>query len=189
MTRAYGVASLRSRVRIPYGRLRETLAVCTEKRYICRVNPGAPLSSASRLLRDWASRGLYHFSTEKMVDELGVSLTAARSALRRLQEKGSVASPYRGFHVVVPPEHQRLGCLPADPFVPQLMERLDIPYYAGLLTAARYHGAAHQQPRVFQVVVPKNRPPIKRGLVHVAFAARRDARWKLWVNADLEPDL
>ena len=29
----------------------------------------------------------------------------------------------------------------------------------------------------------------KRGLVHVAFVARREARWKLWVNADLEPDL
>lgn len=55
------------------------------------------------------------------------------------------------------------------------MERLEIPYYAGLLTAARYHGAAHQQPQVFQVVVPKNRPPIECGLVHVAFVARHNA--------------
>ena len=86
-----------------------------------------------------------------------------------------MASPYRGFHVVIPPEHQRVGCLPADQFVPQLMERLEIPYYAGLLTAARYHGAAHQQPQVFQVVVPKNRPPIECGLVHVAFVARHNA--------------
>jgi predicted transcriptional regulator of viral defense system len=139
------------------------------------VNPEAPLSSASKLLRDWASHGLYHFSTEEMAAELGVSLTAARSALRRLKEKGLVASPYRGFHVVVPPEHQRVGSLPAEQFVPQLMERLDISYYAGLLTAARYHGAAHQQPQVFQVVVPKNRPPLECGLVHVSFVARHNA--------------
>jgi len=31
-----------------------------------------------------------------MADELGVSLTAARSALRRLEKEGLVASPYRG---------------------------------------------------------------------------------------------
>lgn len=128
----------------------------------------------SRLLRDWASRGRYHFSTEELAGQLGISLTAARSALRRLKTKGVVASPYRGFHVQVPPEHQRIGCLPAEQFVPQLMERLDVPYYAGLLTAARYHGAAHQQPQIFQVVVPKNRPPIECGLVHVSFVARHN---------------
>lgn len=139
------------------------------------MNPDTPLSSTSRLLRDWASRGRYHFSTEEMADELGVSLTAARSALRRLKKKRMVASPYRGFHVLVPPEHQRVGCLPAEQFVPQLMERLETPYYAGLLTAARYHGAAHQQPQVFQVVVPKNRPALECGLVHVAFVARHNA--------------
>jgi predicted transcriptional regulator of viral defense system len=139
------------------------------------VNASRGPASASRLLRDWASRGRYHFSTEELADELGVSLTAARSALRRLKKKGLVASPYRGFHVAVSPENQRLGCLPAEQFVPQLLERLGTPYYAGLLTAARYHGAAHQQPQVFQVVVPKNRPPIHCGLVQVSFVARHNA--------------
>ena len=85
-----------------------------------------------------------------------------------------MGTPYRGFHVAIPPEHQELGCLPAEQFVPQLMDRLGIPYYGGLLTAARYYGAAHQQPQVFQVVVPRNRPPIRCGLVEVAFVARRN---------------
>jgi predicted transcriptional regulator of viral defense system len=65
--------------------------------------------------------------------------------------------------------------LPPDQFIPQLMERLGTPYYAGLLSASRYHGAAHQQPQLFQVVVPKNRPPIRHGLVAVEFIARRNA--------------
>jgi len=110
-----------------------------------------------------------------MADELRVSLTAARSALRRLRRNGLAASPYRGFHVVVPPEYQRVGSLPAEQFVPQLMERLGVPYYAGLLTAARYHGAAHQQPQVFQAVVPKNRSSLHCGLVYVSFVARHNA--------------
>ena len=33
----------------------------------------------------------------------------------------------------------------------RLAATLGLPYYAGLLTAARYYGAAHQQPQVFQV--------------------------------------
>ncbi len=55
------------------------------------------------------------------------------------------------------------------------MERLGLCYYAALLTAGRYHGAAHQQPQVFQVVVAQNRPPIVCGQVRVAFVARRNA--------------
>lgn len=160
---------------MPRDRPPDSLDKSTERRYILRVKPEISPSSASRLLRDWASRGHYHFSTEELAEGLGVSLTAARSALRRLKKKGLVASPYRGFHVVVPPEHLRIGCLPAEQFVPQLMGRLGVPYYAGLLTAARYHGAAHQQPQVFQVVVPKNRPPIDSGQVHVSFVARHNA--------------
>ena len=46
--------------------------------------------------------------------------------------------------MVVPPEYRRLCCPPADRFVPQLMEHLGLAYYAALLTAGRYYGAAHQ---------------------------------------------
>lgn len=106
---------------------------------------------------------------------MGTSATATRAALRRLKAKGLIAAPYRGFHVIVPPEYQQLGCLPADQFVPQLMAHLGIPYYAGLLSAARYHGAAHQQPQLFQVVVPRNRPAIRCGRVMVEFVARHNA--------------
>ena len=123
-----------------------------------------------------AARGRYHFTTEQTASELGVSLTAARAALRRLRDRGAIATPFRGFHVVVPPEYLSLGCLPPEQFVPQLMEHLGVVYYAGLLGAARYHGASHQQPQLFQVVVPTNRPRIDCGQVHVAFTARRNAR-------------
>ena len=54
--------------------------------------------------------------------------------------KGEIGSPSRGFYVIVPSEYRRLGCLPADQFVPALMERRGIRYYVGLLSAAQYHG-------------------------------------------------
>ena len=139
------------------------------------MNQATDRRTAGRLVRDWAARGRYVFSTDEVVRELGVSNTAARAALRRLKAKGEIATPYRGFHLIVPPEYQSLGCLPPEQFVPQLLERLSVPYYAALLTAARYHGAAHQQPQSFQVVVPKNRPPIRCARVEVDFVARRNA--------------
>ena len=128
--------------------------------------------SAVSIIDDMAARGRHHFTTQEAASLLGSSVPAARAALRRLREKGRVAAPYRGFHVIVPPEYRRLGCLPADQLVPQLMGHLGLVYYAALLTAGRYHGAAHQQPQVFQVMVGKNRPAITCGEVRVAFAAR-----------------
>lgn len=120
-----------------------------------------------------AAQGQHHFAIAEMRGSLSISPAAAKLALLRLAKQGLVASPARGFYVIVPPEYRRLGCLPADQFIPQLMERLGLPYYAGLLSAAQYHGAAHHRPQEFQVVVAKNRRPIACGAVRVAFVARK----------------
>lgn len=133
-------------------------------------------SSAPRardVIADLAARGRYHFSSSELRSALGVSGAAARQALGRLAAKGEIASPARGFYVIVPPEYRRLGCLPADQFVPALMEHRNARYYVGLLSAAQYHGAAHHRPQEFQVVMERNRPPIVCGAVRVAFVARR----------------
>lgn len=119
-----------------------------------------------------AAKGKYHFTTGEAITALGVSTVAARAAIRRLREKSRIAMPFRGFHVIVPPEYRALGCLPADQFVPQLLEHLGMDYYAGLLTAASLYGAAHQAPMVFQAVVALNRPDIRCGRVRAEFVAR-----------------
>jgi predicted transcriptional regulator of viral defense system len=103
-----------------------------------------------------------------------VSLPAVRASLRRLKHRGEIANPHRGFHVIVPPEYRRLGCLPAEQFVPQLMESLSETYYVSLLSAAELHGAAHHRPQAFQVMLAANRKPIVCGQVRVQFIARRD---------------
>jgi predicted transcriptional regulator of viral defense system len=120
-----------------------------------------------------AADGQHHFTGEKIRAALGVSQAAAKLALYRLAKQGLVASPARGFYVIVPPEYHRLGCLPADQFIPALMEHLNLPYYAGLLSAAQYYGAAHHRPQAFQVVIPRNRRPIECGSVRVSFIARK----------------
>ena len=128
---------------------------------------------ASGLVADFAADGRYHFTAAEMRRLLGVSPAAARLALNRLANKGLVASPGRGFYVVVPPEYRRLGCLPAEQFVPAFMAHLDRRYYTALLSAAQFHGAAHHRPQTFQAALAGYRRPISCGKVAVSFITRR----------------
>lgn len=121
---------------------------------------------------EFGARGQYHFTSSEFRSALGVSAAAANQSLWRLTKRGEIASPGRGFYVVVPPEYRALGCLPADQFVPALMDHRGMPYYAGLLSAAQYHGAGHHRPQVFQVMVGKGRRPIRCGAVGVDFITR-----------------
>src|SRR6266581_1633070 len=113
-----------------------------------------PHVTAREYIADLAARGRYHFVSADAQSALGVS-------------------PARGFYVIVPPEYQALRCLPADQFIPDLMKRLDVSYYAGLLSAAQYHGAAHHRPQEFQVCLPAHRRPIQCGAVRVVFIVRK----------------
>lgn len=117
--------------------------------------------------------GRYFFTSEDASQRLGASRDAVKLALNRLRRKGEIASPGRGLYVIVPPEYRALGCLPADQFIPALMARAKAPYYAGLLSAAQYHGAAHHRPQEFQVMLGKARRPIECGKVRVVFYVRK----------------
>lgn len=138
-----------------------------------RVESELKHQSARSYIESLAATGRYHFSSRKLQEALDISADAARLALSRLARQKLVASPARGFYVIVPPEYRSLGCLPADQFIPEMMEQRGLPYYAGLLSAAQYYGAAHHRPQEFQVFVEKNRRPIKCGAVRVAFIARK----------------
>ncbi len=130
--------------------------------------------SAREYVADLAASGRYHFASTDAQSALGITATAAKLALNRLAKQEMIASPARGFYVIVPPEYRALGCLPADQFIPALMKQLNFPYYAGLLSAAQYHGAAHHRPQQFQVMLHANRRAIHCGKVDVTFVARKN---------------
>lgn len=129
---------------------------------------------AGKFIAELIAEGRYCFNAEEALNVFRSTTVATRAALRRLRHKGELAMPYKGFYVVVPPEYRKSGCLPASHFVPYLMEHLGEKYYAGLLSAAEYHGAAHQRPQVFQVIATKNKSGISCGDVRVEFIARKN---------------
>lgn len=132
------------------------------------------MSATANYIKDLLRRGKHHFTTQDAVQALKGDRRPVARALRRLISKGELASPQRGFYVVVPPQYQAVGCLPAEQFVPQLMESAGEPYHVGLLSAAQLLGAAHHRPQRFQVMVRKPRSSIECGKVRVDFHVRND---------------
>lgn len=101
------------------------------------------------------SQGRYTFTLKELKNEFEVSDEALKKALNRVVKKGRAASIRKGFYVIVPPEYFERGVLPPYLFINELMGFLQKPYYVGLLSAAAFHGAGHQQPQEFYVITQK----------------------------------
>lgn len=106
---------------------------------------------------------------------LGGAPRAVQATLSRLRDRREIATPVRGFHVILPPEHRAAGCRPAIEFIDELATFLGTPYYVALLSAAELHGAAHQRPQVTQVMVPTRHRGVRCGSVRVDFPLRENA--------------
>ena len=118
------------------------------------------------------ANGRCYFTLDEASFELGKARHTIVLSIEHLKTKGYLASPAKGFYVIVSPEFRIYDCLPAELFIPYLMEYWQHPYYAGLLTAAMYHGASHQQPQIFQIITDRNRPMLECGKVRVQFIAK-----------------
>jgi predicted transcriptional regulator of viral defense system len=120
-------------------------------------------------LESLQSRGKYTFLRLEAIAALHLTENAFKKAAHRLIKKGKVKRIRGNFYIIVPPEHQALGSLPASWFIDDLMAYLNLPYYCGLLTAASLLGSAHQQPMIFQVITTKSIRPIKLNNLQIDF--------------------
>lgn len=127
----------------------------------------------SEYIETLVARGRCTFTIDGAQKELDKSRAAIILSIEHLRKQKKVASPARGFYTILMPEYRIYGCLPAEYFIPYLMEHWQIKYYACLVTAASYLGASHQQPQIFQVMVEQYRKPIICGKVKVEFIANK----------------
>lgn len=121
------------------------------------------------------SSGRYSFSWSELAQSFDYTDLAMKKSLHRQIRKGRLIALQREFYLIVPPEYSAKGILPPLLFIDDYMSFLKKPYYVGLLSAAAIHGAAHQQPQEFYVVIPK---PAKRRLskkgVHLNFLIKNE---------------
>ena len=112
------------------------------------------------LLQTLQKRGRYVLTKKEALSEIGCAPKSVSQQANRLFKKKTLFMPKRGFWVAVPPEYQEQGVVPPPWYIHDLMDFERTSYYVGLLSAASLHGAAHQKPQTFQVIVGKQLRPI-----------------------------
>lgn len=130
----------------------------------------------SEYINNLIAHGKCCFSIAEAITKTGKSKNSIIHAIEHLRARGEVASPAKGFYVIVTPEYRIYECLPPEFFIPYLMEYWEIDYYCGLLTAAMFLGSSHQAPQIFQVIIEQKRPMIECGKVRVQFITKKNIK-------------
>ena len=135
-----------------------------------RDKPG----TLSEYVTELQSKGRVVFAAEEAVEILGTNRGAFLDAAQRIQKRGLLISPRKGFYVAVPPQFASWGAPPPSWYVDALMRREKQPYYVGLLKAAELHGATHQAVMEFQIVTGKRMSKTRAGRNLIVFYYRKD---------------
>jgi predicted transcriptional regulator of viral defense system len=127
------------------------------------------MGALDRYLDEQLSRGRAYFSREEGLRALDLSPEAFAAAATRLARKHRLASPRRGFYLILRPEDRVLGAPDPVRWIDPMMRYLGIDYRISLLRAAAFHGSSHQAAMVFQVIAPRQLRDIELGRQQLRF--------------------
>ncbi|MEN9315771.1 MAG: hypothetical protein RIS35_2164 [Pseudomonadota bacterium] len=127
------------------------------------------MGALERFLDDRLVQGKATFSREEAEAELALSPDALTAAIVRLAGRKRLASPRKGFFLILRPEDRIAGAPDPAQWIDPLMRALQHDYRVSLLRAAAFHGASHQAAMVFQVIVPRQLRAIELGRHRVEF--------------------
>jgi predicted transcriptional regulator of viral defense system len=127
------------------------------------------MSNLQQFIDSQLARGRATFSKPAALAELRQTPEAFQAAVERLMKKGRLASPRRGFYLILRPEDRLLGAPDPSRWIDPLMKHLELDYRISLLRAAAFHGSAHQAAMVFQAIAPRQLPAIEIGRQRVEF--------------------
>ncbi len=112
------------------------------------------MASIASWIYDKPLRGNYTFTHDEVAQAFpDMSAGSIARALTRVVSKGRIMSPLRGFYVIVPDEYVLRGAVPQSFYLDDMVHQLGRKYYVALLSAASYHGASHQVPLRFSVMI------------------------------------
>lgn len=127
------------------------------------------------------SKGRFSFTFEELNQAFDSSEQAIRRKIYRLKADNKIAIIRKDFYVVLPPEYTEKGSLPIYMYIDDLMKYLGRNYYVGLYSAAALHGAAHQQPMEYQMIVQSPLRSIVEKDTRINFFVR-----KIWEPESLD---
>jgi len=122
----------------------------------------------SNYLKEIRSKGKRSFTLDQAMKDLELKRGNILTSVYRAKKRSEIISPASGLYVIVPPEHQAYGCIPAEELTPILMDYMQADYYVALLSAAAYYGASHQKSASFQIISNKRFiKPLNFGQIHI----------------------
>jgi predicted transcriptional regulator of viral defense system len=127
------------------------------------------MSNLREFIESQLARGRATFSKATALAELQQTSDAFQAAAERLMKKGRLASPRRGFYLILRPEDRLTGAPDPARWIDSLMKHVGMDYRISLLRAAAFHGSAHQAAMVFQVIAPRQLPEIEIGRQRIEF--------------------
>jgi predicted transcriptional regulator of viral defense system len=110
---------------------------------------------AREFIKHLLSMENYSFSLEEITSKTDSKGTSLKFELARLVEKKEIVNLRRGFYLIIPPRYSKQGKLPIQLFIDKLCKDLDRNYYLGFYSAAKFHGASHQQTHKEYVMIEK----------------------------------
>lgn len=98
-----------------------------------------------KYIKELLSYEEYAFSWEEIKNKSDKSDTSLKRELSRLVEKNEIVNLRKGFYLIIPPRYSKQGQIPVQLYVGKLFKYLNREYYLSFYSAAKFHGASHQQ--------------------------------------------
>ena len=112
----------------------------------------------------------YSFSLNELIDNLNKSETSIKSELSRLITKKEIVNLRKGFYLIITPRYSSAQKLPIQLYCEKLFKYLARNYYVGLFSAAKFHGASHQQVQRDYIITEKSKlNDISKGSIDIRF--------------------
>lgn len=126
--------------------------------------------SLSDYIKECLSLEEYSFSRAELVSSSPKNITALKNELSHAVAKGDIIPLRKGFYLIIPPRYSKQAKLPIQLYSEKLFMSLDRPYYIGLYSAAKFHGASHQQiQRDYIITTKPTLLDIKKGAIDLRF--------------------
>jgi len=97
----------------------------------------------------------YSFSLNELIKNLNKTEISIKSELSRLIAKNEIVNLRKSFYLVITPRYSSAQKLPIQLYCEKLFKYLDRHYYVALFSAAKFHGASHQQVQRDYIITEK----------------------------------
>jgi len=128
------------------------------------------------------SREEYSFTLEEVLACVTKNPEAVRRELSHLVEKRDILNLRQGFYLIITPRYAAFEKLPIELYAEKLFRYLERRYYLALFSAARLHGASHQQThRDYLIIEAPKLIPIRKKNIDIQFYTTQK-----WPQANIE---